>query len=70
MLEKTAKVITIVIVMGVLCLAATELFAEEGWIKAKESKGVVVFTRLSEGSKIKEFKAKTEIEASLRVWWP
>jgi len=48
-----------------LCFFSSEIFAEQEWTLAKDAKGIVIYTRIPEGSEIKEFKAITEVEASL-----
>ncbi len=57
------KIISIFVV-SLFCL--TQLTAQEGaWKKAKEEKGVVVYTRSIEDSDFIAFKAVTEVNASL-----
>jgi len=64
-MSRLIKINNIIAVIIALCLSACKLYAEEEWEKAKEKNGVVVYTRIPEGSEVKEFKAITEIETSL-----
>jgi len=48
-----------------LCSSISYASVDQQWDKAKEGHGVTVFTRFPDGSNCKEFKAVTEIDASL-----
>lgn len=59
------RILTTIALVFIFFLSLNHVSADQEWDKAKEGHGITVFTRLPDGSQCKEFKAVTEIDASL-----